>query len=298
MAPIPKVPKLMGAPGFTLQSDNAQASSVSVQEDDDEKRTPVVKYTKHTPWGYGSASTVDASDECTIPEVTMCEEDISQELFPKRTIITPYEHRDTWNNGDWRVYQQVSGMTVMKGKDGVIKFCKSKRWRLTSSSNSRTPAQPLQLPPKHLPTKTPSNIVASSGEVLPEFECHKSDPMAVLASMKWPENINEWGKLQPIIWRGHPRLPQGWIRVWSKTWEKEYYLRLADKKTTFVFDELSEIRQESLPEKSNPRPPVEPPPIHLLPMMMVCPYCKWMTVNKREVPTNFCSRCGKDIKGP
>ena len=147
-----------------------------------------------------------------------------------------------------------------------LKFCKSKRWRLTSSSNSRTQVQPLQLPPKHLPAKTPSNIVASSGEVLPEFECHKSDPMAVLSSIKWPENINEWGKLQPIIWRGHPKLPQGWIRVWSKTRGREYYLRLADKKSTFVFEELSEIRQEiamliTPPKKkreSVPRMPFDP----------------------------------------
>ena len=46
----------------------------------------------------------------------------------------------------------------------------------------------------------------------------------------------------------------------------------------------------------NPEPPVEPPPIHLFPVMMVCPYCKYMSVNKRTVPINFCSMCGRDIK--
>ena len=225
------------------------------------------------------------------------EEDISQEVFPKVTVINPVEHRDTWDNGDWSVYKSMPGMGVVKTKNGIIKHCKSCRWKLTSSSKPRPPVQPLQLPPKQLLAKTPSNIVASPGELLPDVGCQKTEPKTVLASIKWPENINEWGMLQKIIWRGHPRLPQGWIRIWSKTKGKEYYLRLKDMKSTFNFDELSENREESLPEKeTNPKPPVEPPPIHLLPAKKVCPHCKCTSVISREVPTNFCSRCGRDIK--
>ena len=53
----------MGAPGLSLPSATAPASSVAVQEADEEKRTPVVRNKKHRPWGYGCASTDDASDE-------------------------------------------------------------------------------------------------------------------------------------------------------------------------------------------------------------------------------------------
>ena len=64
MGPIPKVPRLMeGPPGLSLASTTASASSDAVQEADEEKRTPVVWNTKYRSWGYGYASTVDASDE-------------------------------------------------------------------------------------------------------------------------------------------------------------------------------------------------------------------------------------------
>ena len=222
-------------------------------------------------------------------------ENFTQDLFPKRTFINSNEHRDTWEDGHWSEYKRKQGMALMKDRNGVIKRCKSWGWELTSSSK---PRPPMQSPPKHLLAQTPSNIVVSPGEALPESGCDKTDPKAVLASIKWPENINEWGMLQKIIWRGHPRLPQGWIRIWSKTQGKEYYLRLKDKMSTFNFDELSENRKGIFTEKdTKPKPPVEPPPIHLLPTMMVCPYCKRMSVVPREVATNFCSSCGKDIKG-
>jgi len=66
-----------------------------------------------------------------------------------------------------------------------------------------------------------------------------SNPKEVLATMAWPSNINQWGSLQNKIWEGHPKLPQGWIRVWSKSQDSEYFLRLKDMKTTFAFSDVS-----------------------------------------------------------
>jgi len=65
-----------------------------------------------------------------------------------------------------------------------------------------------------------------------------SDPKEVLATIAWPNSINQWGSLQNKIWEGHAKLPPGWIRVWSKSQDSEYYLRLKDMKTTFNFDEM------------------------------------------------------------
>merc|ERR1712151_390120 len=66
----------------------------------------------------------------------------------------------------------------------------------------------------------------------------KSDPKKVLATMAWPATINAWGMVQKQVWAGHPKLMQGWIRVWSKSQDNEYYLRLRDMKTTFDIDEV------------------------------------------------------------
>jgi len=67
----------------------------------------------------------------------------------------------------------------------------------------------------------------------------KTEPRAVLASIDWPTNINAWGSLQSKIWKGHPKLPKGWIRIWSKSQDREYYMRLRDMKSTFEFNEVS-----------------------------------------------------------
>ncbi|CAJ1433835.1 unnamed protein product [Effrenium voratum] len=61
----------------------------------------------------------------------------------------------------------------------------------------------------------------------------RTDPMEVLNTMAWPQCINDWGRLQKVIWAGHPKLKPGWIRVMSKSQKQEYYLRLSDKETTF-----------------------------------------------------------------
>merc|ERR1712216_761772 len=68
----------------------------------------------------------------------------------------------------------------------------------------------------------------------------RANPKEVLDTMPWPASITEWGKLQRKIWAGHPPLANGWIRVWSKSKDSEYYLRLRDMKTTFMIDEVRE----------------------------------------------------------
>merc|ERR1712176_913239 len=66
----------------------------------------------------------------------------------------------------------------------------------------------------------------------------KSDPKTELSKIAWPQNIDEWGMKQKTIWRGHPRLAAGWIRIWSKSQDSVYYLRTSDMKTTFDIDEV------------------------------------------------------------
>ena len=52
-----------------------------------------------------------------------------------------------------------------------------------------------------------------------------SDPWSVLQSMAWPRDTEEWKNIQDTVWRGHPPLPRGWIRIWSKS-RGQYYLHV------------------------------------------------------------------------
>jgi len=95
---------------------------------------------------------------------------------------------------------------------------------------------PVAVSTSHL--KRPAEV-----EAAPEpkrAQVTKSDPKAVLQTIAWPATINAWGTLQKTVWAGHPKLTQGWIRVWSKSQDKEYFLRLKDMKTTFELNEVIE----------------------------------------------------------
>ncbi|CAE7536840.1 unnamed protein product [Symbiodinium sp. CCMP2592] len=61
----------------------------------------------------------------------------------------------------------------------------------------------------------------------------RSSAWDVLATIPWPQSINEWGKLEKQIWVGYPKLKPGYVRCMSKTHKREYYVRLADNTTTF-----------------------------------------------------------------
>uniref|UniRef100_A0A7S1ATL4 Tudor domain-containing protein n=1 Tax=Noctiluca scintillans TaxID=2966 RepID=A0A7S1ATL4_NOCSC len=66
----------------------------------------------------------------------------------------------------------------------------------------------------------------------------QSNPREALKTIAWPTTINQWGQLQKKIWFGHPKLQNGWIRCWSRSQDREYYLRLKDMKTTFELNEV------------------------------------------------------------
>lgn len=93
--------------------------------------------------------------------------------------------------------------------------------------------------PKALPKSgakpPPEETEAPTESILNE----KSDPMKVLRSLpRWPVNINEWSGLQDVIWSGHVALKDGWIRVWSRSKDSEYYYFPTSGKTTFDRSEV------------------------------------------------------------
>jgi len=100
-------------------------------------------------------------------------------------------------------------------------------------------AVPAAVPPV-CPPAAPPRVVAQEQPRAVVPDLGKTNPLAVLQSMEqWPQSINEWGMQQKKIWRGHPPIPRTWIRIWSRSQNAEYYLRLSDKKTTFVLSEVS-----------------------------------------------------------
>eukprot|EP00929_Paragymnodinium_shiwhaense_P117197 TRINITY_DN8746_c0_g6_i1.p1 TRINITY_DN8746_c0_g6~~TRINITY_DN8746_c0_g6_i1.p1 ORF type:complete len:873 (-),score=248.18 TRINITY_DN8746_c0_g6_i1:71-2536(-) len=96
----------------------------------------------------------------------------------------------------------------------------------------------------HAPAPAPAPVVQAPAPVAqpvaaaPMQPLGQTNPKVVLATIGWPATINEWGALQSKIWKGHPRLPKGWIRVWSRSQDKEYYLRLKDMFSTFIYSEV------------------------------------------------------------
>uniref|UniRef100_A0A7S4R324 Uncharacterized protein n=1 Tax=Alexandrium monilatum TaxID=311494 RepID=A0A7S4R324_9DINO len=65
-----------------------------------------------------------------------------------------------------------------------------------------------------------------------------SDPLSELRKLKfWPKDNRAWLSLQDTIWANHPQLAQGWIRVWSRSKDQEYYVRLTDGRTTLNYAE-------------------------------------------------------------
>jgi hypothetical protein len=54
----------------------------------------------------------------------------------------------------------------------------------------------------------------------------------------FPTSIEEWEKNQQLIWPGHKALPEGWIRVWSRSEGREYYIRKEDGYSCFDLDDV------------------------------------------------------------
>ena len=57
----------------------------------------------------------------------------------------------------------------------------------------------------------------------------------------YPDSIDDGSKVQKKVWPNAILLPRGWIRVWSKRHDCEYYLRLEDSFATFEYREVKWI---------------------------------------------------------
>lgn len=63
-----------------------------------------------------------------------------------------------------------------------------------------------------------------------------SNPLEELRKLKfWPKDNKSWGALQEQVWRGHPPLLPGWIRVWSRAKDQECFVNMSSGETTFDF---------------------------------------------------------------
>jgi len=74
----------------------------------------------------------------------------------------------------------------------------------------------------------------------PQQQCVATNPRLKLKQLgAWPQNIGEWRRVQDFVWEpgGHPPLPPGWVRVWSRSRDTEYYTNEHDMSTTFSFEE-------------------------------------------------------------
>merc|ERR1712125_182433 len=99
-----------------------------------------------------------------------------------------------------------------------------------AADTGRVPAEP--------PAQQPAPVVQEAPRIRqPQIAIPRSNPKEELARLGWPNCIDEWGRLQREIWRGHPRLPRPWMRCWSRSQDKEYYLNTTTMHTTFIFSE-------------------------------------------------------------
>ena len=56
-----------------------------------------------------------------------------------------------------------------------------------------------------------------------------------------PADIESWKAMQTVYFGGHPRLPRGWIRCWSKTRLVAFYYRLSDGFSTFEWSDMKAV---------------------------------------------------------
>jgi hypothetical protein len=56
-----------------------------------------------------------------------------------------------------------------------------------------------------------------------------------------PADIESWKAMQTVYFGGHPRLPHGWIRCWSKTRLVAFYHRLSDGFSTFEWSDMKAV---------------------------------------------------------
>lgn len=180
----------------------------------------------------------------------------------------PWEETPEWSqSGSWDVkgahndsavvawdssqQQIMQGMQPASGQLQTPVYSQALSWDATRGVSQSACTQPLTMAgqysgqmqhgfPQYSMVSTPqyahSGFVASSFAA-PRADTHtavqRSDPYAVLCQIGFPQMIEEWAEVQDKVWAGHPPLPEGWTRCWSKSHHTEYYVRLADMHSTF-----------------------------------------------------------------
>eukprot|EP00927_Polykrikos_kofoidii_P057702 TRINITY_DN5188_c0_g2_i1.p1 TRINITY_DN5188_c0_g2~~TRINITY_DN5188_c0_g2_i1.p1 ORF type:complete len:1559 (+),score=417.71 TRINITY_DN5188_c0_g2_i1:75-4751(+) len=82
--------------------------------------------------------------------------------------------------------------------------------------------------------KEEEDRLAEAARAPPPYQGAPVDSRTKLRDLaQWPEDTKVWESLQDVIWAGHQKLKPGWIRVWSRSKDCEYYYRLSDGKTSF-----------------------------------------------------------------
>lgn len=87
------------------------------------------------------------------------------------------------------------------------------------------------------------DFAASSRRCKPRTVCRHvekrpSDPKSIIARIGFPQSVDEWKHVQDVVWENHRPLPRGWIRVWSRSEDCEYYMRISDHRRTFDLDDV------------------------------------------------------------
>lgn len=73
---------------------------------------------------------------------------------------------------------------------------------------------------------------------VPAVPLQPTNPLAELRKLpSWPLDTAAWAQVQDIVWANHPLLAKGWVRIWSRSKDMEYYFRMQDGKTTFKLSE-------------------------------------------------------------
>mmetsp|Transcript_80437 Transcript_80437/g.230879 ORF Transcript_80437/g.230879 Transcript_80437/m.230879 type:complete len:832 (-) Transcript_80437:155-2650(-) len=74
-----------------------------------------------------------------------------------------------------------------------------------------------------------------------EVEVEVDKPVDARAELRklgfWPKDYPAWREVQDIVWKHHQNLAQGWLRVWARSKDREYYVRFPQFRSTFDINE-------------------------------------------------------------
>jgi len=101
-------------------------------------------------------------------------------------------------------------------------------------SQPPVPVQPQVPPPSQMQPQPPVQPQVPAPQIPQPLAAEPTDPLTVLQQIGVPSTIGQWAQVQDVVWQGHPPLKAGWLRVWSRSQNREYYVRASDM--TSVFD--------------------------------------------------------------